>query len=217
MRKLCMLLAVVFCFAVGGVYATWKYGGLPVEPKDQELPISLVAFDFPEQVLPGGGEVDAEMGENHFYLIWLILWEDVKDYGLNVSSSSPLHNFLKNNDYLHCNQKMTGGNAKFVVNPSDTEDTDNLYYCLEYVSSTKYYCYTFSIADLEREASTKGEIPVYRTTLEVVNGEWDDTTSVSGYANVEKMGVGSLPSAASQYRVKYSIDPETWYPAQKEA
>ena len=67
MRKLCILLAVVFCFAVGGIYATWEYGGLPLEP------------------------------------------------------------------------------------------------------------------------------------------------------NVEKMGTGSLPSAASQYRVKYSIDPETWYSAKKEA
>ena len=210
MRKLLLILGILLCFTVGGVYATWKYAGFSPKSTEDKLPVALNLFDFPEHVLPGGGEVEKEEGHNHYGLIELIL--NTSDYALNKGASQ-LPNYLEQNKYLHCNQKTSGMNVKFVLNPTKVPETGNLYYCLEYVSENKFYCYTFDMEELESQIGT--EIVVYRTALEKINGKWDDTTSVKGYATAEELGEGALSniSAYPQYDVKCSIDVANWHSA----
>lgn len=99
-------------------------------------------FEYPpEEILPGGEMEDAELGESHFALIDLILNERDKGYGLNYSNNVVLHRYLKNQPVVYSNQKVSGGNLKFILDPKN--NTHGLYYCIEKVSDTEYYIYLF--------------------------------------------------------------------------
>ena len=206
-RILPLMLAILTILSAGGVYATWRYAEFGATPVQTNVSLSLSVFDYPpEEILPGGEMQEAELGKNHFGLIELILWEDVKDYGLNINNNALIHQHLKKNRVIYSNQKISGGNMKFILDPKN--NTHGLYYCIEKVSNTEYLCYTFEIDDLATAAGSNNEIPVYRTTLAKTD-LWEATTSYLGYAQVKRLS--DLGTSADPNTIAYSVDVDSWH------
>ena len=200
-----LFLMTVLC--IGGVYATWTYSQLPPSPAEQTMGLSLMVFEYPpEQILPGGDTQEAPLGQNHLALIELILNERDKGYGLNIKDNVVLHQYLKRQPVVYSNQKVSGGNLKFILDPKN--NTHGLYYCLEKVSDTEYYAYTFSTDALSTASGTNLEIEAYRTTL-LKTDKWRATTSYVGYAKVERLS--DLGVSADPNTISYSIDVSTWH------
>ena len=193
--------------SIGGVYATWKYGGGPSQPAEHIMGLSLAVFEYPpEEILPGGGMEEAVLGEDHYGLIDLILNEREKGYGLNISNNVVLHRYLRNQNVVYSNQKVSGGNLKFILDPKN--NTHGLYYCLEKVSDTEYYAYTFSTDALSTASGSSAEIVAYRTTL-LKTDKWRATTSYLGYAQTKSLS--DLGESADPNTIRYSIDVSTWH------
>ena len=113
---LSLMLAVIL--TVGGVYATWTYSLDYSELDTEEIGITLSVFDYPpEEILPGGEMEDAELGGDHFALIDIILNEKDKSYGLNINNNVLLHQYLRKQKVVYSNQKVSGGNLKFILDP----------------------------------------------------------------------------------------------------
>ena len=208
MKYLSLILCLVVILSIGGVFATWKYAELSPAEKDQSIDMSLSVFDYPpEQILPGGDTEQATPGENHNKLIDLILNEAEKGYGLNEGSNTLLHSLLREDKYVYSNQKTTGGNLKFIIDPKNAFNTFGLYYCLEKVSDTLYYCYTFDINALSTASGTSDYITVYRTSL-VKTDNWRAPVSYEGVAQTVKLS--DLGISADSQSLKYSIDMASW-------
>ena len=143
--------------SIGGVFATWHYAYGTVANVKEDLSVSLSEFEWkPDEILP----TESEIGENHLALIELILNENKKGYGLNYDNKHVLEEYLENHRIIFSNQKVTGGNLKFV-----SDETNQLYYCVEKISDTMYYAYTFSYPDLNSVKGTTTVMPVYRRFL----------------------------------------------------
>lgn len=139
-RYMAFLCSLFILASVGGVFATWYYTYETVQNTQEDLSVSLSEFEWkPEQILP----TESEIGENHLALIELIMNESDKGYGLNYDSKQVLEGYLDRYGLVFSNQKVSGGNLKFV-----SDETDQLYYCVEKISDTMYYVYTFSVSDL---------------------------------------------------------------------
>ena len=208
MKYLSLILCIVVIFSIGSAYATWKYACLSPAEKDQSIDISLSVFDYPpEQILPGGDTEQATPGENHNKLIDLILNEAQKGYGLNIGSNVLLHSLLRQNKYVYSNQKVSGGNLKFNIDPKNAFNTYGLYYSLEKVSDTLYYCYTFEINALSTASGTSQYITVYRTSL-VKTDKWRAPVSYEGVAQTVKLS--DLGVSADSQSLRYSIDMASW-------
>lgn len=206
-RILLPLICLMLVLSMGGVYATWLYAGGPIQPAEQEMMLSLAVFEYkPEEILPGGEKEEAVLGEDHFGLIDLILNENKKGYGLNISNNVVLHKYLKNQKVVYSNQKVSGGNLKFILDPKN--NTHGLYYCLEKVSDTEYYAYTFSTDALATASGSSAEIVAYRTTL-LKTDKWRATTSYLGYALTRRLS--DLGESADPNTIAYSIDVSTWH------
>lgn len=206
MRLTLLFLCMLLVLSTGGVYATWKYAEANPLPTETNLPISLSVFDYPpEQILPGGNTEQAQLGENHFKLIDLILWESKKGYGLNINDNVLIHQYLQKNDVVFSNQKISGGHLKFILDPKN--NTHQLYYCIEKVSDTLYYTYTFDINALATASGTTEYITVYRTSLEK-SSEWRATTSYAGVAQTKRLS--DMGASADSQSLTYSIDVTTW-------
>ena len=196
---------LLLIMTVTGVSAMWTYFYDPA-PKENAFDHVLNLFDYPpEEILPGGGAEAPPAGENHFKLIELILNEDKKNYGLNFSNQ--LHNYLKSDGVLYSNQKVQGGNLKFILDAKN--NTHGMYYALEKVSDTVYYAYTFGTDDLEAVGGTDEEILVYRTILEKTD-KWRATTTHPGYAPTKS--IRALGYSADSNSIPYSIDMAKWHP-----
>ena len=208
-RLFFLYMGIIALLSTGGVFATWQYANGAIPPTSEIISISLGEFEFaPEQILPGGDVVDSELGENHLWLIDLILNENGKDYGLNYAPNGVLHSYLKNEGVVFCNQKTSGGNLKFIL---DTKyNTHKLYYCLEKKSDTEYYCYTFGTDALSSVGGSAAEMEVYRTIL-VKTDKWRSTTSSRGLAKTKLLS--SMGASASSGSILYSIDVTTWHSA----
>ena len=192
--------------SIGGVFATWKYAELSPEEENQEIGMSLSAFEYPpEQILPGGDTTGAEVGENHNKLIDLVLNEAKKGYGLNINNNVLIHQYLKNNKVIYSNQKISGGNLKFILDPNN--NTHGLYYCVEKVNDSLYYCYTFDVDSLATASGTDMYIEVYRTSM-VKTDKWRATTSYLGVAQTKSLS--DMGVSADSQALKYSIDVTTW-------
>lgn len=201
-----LALCLIMLLSVGGVFATWKYAELSPDEISQEIGISLSVFDYPpEQVLPGGDTVEAAIGENHNKLIELILWENDKGYGLNINNNVLIHQYLKSHNVVYSNQKISGGNLKFILDPHN--NTHGLYYCIEKIDNNLYYCYTFDINHLSTASGTTEYITVYRTSL-VKTDIWRATTSYEGIAQTKHLS--DMGVSADSQSLKYSIDVTTW-------
>ena len=206
-RFLTAMVCLITIFSIGGVYATWQYAAYNAADAETQIGASLSTFDYPpEQILPGGDVEDAELGEDHYGLIDRILNEDNKNYGLNLSTNNVLHKYLKDDGYVFSNQKVSGGNLKFILDVK--YNTYGLYYCLEYISATEYYCYTFETDDLSTVGGSTTEIVAYRTIL-VKTDKWRATTSYKGYALTKR--VDAMGASADSNSIRYSIDMSTWH------
>jgi len=147
------------------VYAIWRYSEISTTPGEKSVNVSLSVFYYPpEEVLPGGNPEDIAIGENHFALIEIILNEKDKRYWLNVNNNSVLYQYLERNGIIYSNQKVSGGNLKFVLDPKN--NTHKLYYILAKESDTLYYIYTFSVDDLSTKSGSTTRILTFRTRLE---------------------------------------------------
>lgn len=199
MRYMVLLSSLFVLASIGGVFATWHYTYEHVANVEEGLSVSLSEFEWkPEQILP----TESEIGENHMALIELILNENNKGYGLNYDNKHVLEQYLNREGVIFSNQKTSGGNLKFV-----SDETNQLYYCVEKISDTMYYAYTFAYGDLNSAKGTASAMPVYRTVLEKTD-IWRAPKSYFGYAQTELLrafGAESLPGTLA-----YSIDPSTW-------
>ncbi|MBQ4120880.1 MAG: hypothetical protein IJD35_02575 [Clostridia bacterium] len=206
-RTSAALLCFLFLLSVGGAYATWKYATIGPTPGNLELSIPLNDFEYsPEEILPGGSNTESELGGDHYTLVDLILNTGQKGYGLNEPTGTLIHNYLNSQPVIYSNQKITGGNLKFILDPKN--NTHGLYYCIQKISDTEYYSYTFSSNYLSTTVGTENEILVYKTIL-VKTDQWDATVSYVGYAKVRSLsdwGVNADPNT-----LPYSIDVETWH------
>jgi hypothetical protein len=107
---------------------------------------------------------------------------------------------------LFSNQKISGGNLKFILDPKN--NTHKLYYVIEKSSDTLYYIYTFSTDALATASGTEIEIEVYRTTVEKSN-KWVATVSYKGAAKTLRLS--DINVSADSQSQKYSINIETWH------
>ena len=206
LRFIPLLVCFLIIITVGGAYATWNYAVLAPPNVQQNVNISLSVFDYPpEQILPGGDTETAPLGENHLKLIELILWEDDKDYGLNINNNAVIHQYLKSHKVVYSNQKISGGNMKFILD--SRHNTHGLYYCVEKVSDTLYYCYTFDVNALSTASGTSKYITVYRTSL-VKTDQWKATTAYEGVAQTKRLS--ELGESPDSHSLSYSIDTTTW-------
>ena len=191
-----MLLALT----VTGAFATWIYYYDP-EPLEQGLESYMGEFAWePEEILP----TESELGKNHLALIELILNENNKGYGLNYDKKQVLESYLNSVGIIFSNQKTTKGNMKFV-----SDETKALYDCVEKITDTMYYAYTFVVADLRGAAGTADRIPVYRTVLEKTD-KWRAPKSYFGYASTIPLSALSVDSLPGEF--SYTINVDTWRP-----
>ena len=201
-----LLLCLLTILSIGGAFATWKYADLSADEVNQDLSLSLSVFEYPpEQILPGGDTEQAQLGENHLKLVELVLWEDKKGYGLNINNNVLIHQYLKNNKVVYSNQKISGGNLKFILDPHN--NTHGLYYCVEKIDNSLYYVYTFDVDELATASGTTEYITVYRTSL-VKTDEWRSTVSYLGIAQTKSLS--SMGVSADSQSLRYSIDVTTW-------
>ena len=189
------------------VYGSWIYYADTV-PFGYTVLKKMGEFEYaPEEVLPGGSESnqEVELGGNHFALIDLILNEKDKGYGLNINNSVIIHQYLKKQSVVYSNQKVSGGNLKFILDPKN--NTHGLYYCVQKVTDTEYNVYTFSFYDMDQAKGTNTEIQVYKTVL-VKTNKWNATKSYIGYAKVRTLT--TLGVSADPNTIPYSVDIATW-------
>lgn len=187
------------------VYGAWVYYQDTL-PREYNVYHQLGEFGYaPEEVIPGG-EHEAALGENHLALIDLVLNEKQKGYGLNAGINVLLHQYLRSQPVVYSNQKVSGGNLKFILDPKN--NTHGLYYCLEKVTDDLYYCYTYTESDLEAAEETDVEILAYRTLLEKTD-KWQATKSYIGYAKVEELSAFKV--SADPQSEPYAIDVRTWH------
>ncbi|MBR5280317.1 MAG: hypothetical protein IKU26_05055 [Clostridia bacterium] len=207
-HSLTLFMAILLLLSVGGVCATWTYTYQDCQDvQGNYMGIQLALFDYPpEEILPGGEMEEAELGGDHFALVDLVLNENEKGYGLNINNNVVLHQYLKRQKVVYSNQKVSGGNLKFILDPQN--NTHGLYYCVEKVSDTEYYCYTFSEDALATASGSSNEIVAYRTTLTKTD-RWRATTSYMGYAKVRSLS--ALGESADPQAIPYSIDINTWH------
>ena len=194
-----LLILSIITVSIGGVFATWHYAEQPALDDSTNLNVSLIEFMWePEEILP----TESEIGENHLALIELVLNEKNKGYGLNYDKKQVLESYLNSKGYIFSNQKTSGGNIKFV-----SDETNQLYYCIEKVNDTLYNAYTFTYNDIRTAAGTNTKIVVYKTLL-VKTDKWRATQTFFGYAKVKPLrdyGASNLSGELS-----YTIDFENW-------
>ena len=205
---LCVFLSIFSLLFCGGVSATWIFAEPTVPSVDGDFSsVSISVFDYnAEEILPGGGVEIPDIGQNHYTLIDKILNETNKNYGLNQSTSNVLHSYLKSKGVVYSNQKVSGGNLKFIIDPQN--NTHGLYFVLEKVSDTHIHCYTFTYLDLVDASGTSKEMAVYQTHL-IKTNEWNMTTSHKGLAKTVRLS--DIGVSADSNSSSYSIDIESWY------
>lgn len=208
-KRIFTIIALIcsFCWIISGVgvYAVWTYFA-DVPSTDDTVSMTTGQFGYKvEEVVPGGDH-QAILGQNHLVLIDLILNEDDKGYGLNINDNVLLHQYLKRQKVVYCNQKTSGGNLKFILDPSN--NTHGLYYCIEKVSDTEYHNYTYSVQDLIDAEGTNNEITTYKTIF-IKTDEWRATLAYQGKAQV--ITLSSQGVSATSGSEPYAIDVTTWH------
>lgn len=199
MRYTSFLCCLLLLASIGGVFAMWYYVEDSAESVTDTMGITISEFEWaPDEILP----TESEIGESHLALIELILNENEKGYGLNYDKKNVLEGYLNQYGVVFSNQKTSGGNLKFV-----SDETKQLYYCVEKVSDTLYYAYTFSYNDLNMAIGTNTAIAVYRTILEKTD-EWRAPRSYFGYAQTQPLR--DLGAENTSGTLAYSIDIATW-------
>lgn len=117
-----------------------------------------------------------------------------------------MHSYLKKQPVVFSNQKVSGGNLKFILDAKN--NTHGLYYCLEKVDDATIYVYTFSVDELSTASGSNNEITAYRTTLEKTD-KWRATKSYLGYAKTKNLR--DMDVSADSNTIGYSIDVASWH------
>ena len=182
---LTLIFLVVAVFATD-VYAKWIYYA-PLDPLGTSFNLSIEEFHYaPEQILPDNEYSD--LHENHLNTITLVL-EHVT-YGINADSnkSNVIHDNLSGNgSVLYLNQKINKGNMKFFYDFFTGQDeSSHVYFCIEKITDTVYYIYTYSRSDLtQNRVGTDERITAYKTVMEKGDdGIWAGVYSLQGTAKV---------------------------------
>ena len=198
-----VLVAIVMIMTTVGAFATWRYAEGPPNPVENDVALSIVEFTYkPEEILPGGSNQQAQLGQNHVELITIIV-EEVT-YGLNSTAGQNkqiIHkNLINPGDVLYCDQHTTGGNLnKLMVEESD--NAQQLYFVIKKISDTEYHTFTMKHSDIEKAVYT--EIEVYLTVMEKgTNGIWVAARSYVGTARVS--APGKVPKAIDVNSFVYS-------------
>ena len=209
-RAAALLLCLVMMLTVSGVYAIWVYPEIPLPPISDALGLDMGIFEYaPEEILPGGDANDGTVtpGESHLGLMGLVL-NEATNFGLNLGDKSVIHSNLQTRTVLFCNQNASGKNLKHLLNNKD--NTYGLYFCVEKVTDTMYYLYSFALSDLPDMGGHLGEISVYKTVMEKTD-IWRGTVSYLGHAQVKGLTeMGASPLNDKDTSV-YSIDVTTWH------
>ena len=180
LRLKCLSITIVFAllmiFTIGGASANWFYPGLGAVDKTLQYQLEALYWDGSED-LPDD-DIATQLGQNHMDLIQKII-NDLR-YGLNSTSSTLMHNYLKKDgDVLYCEQQVSGGNLKHLM--IDGTAAYALLFQIEYVSATDYHIYTYNHADAEQFA-IGSSIEVYFTEVMKTNGTWAPTKTRIGTA-----------------------------------
>lgn len=189
----------VVILSVGiGVFATWQYAERLTDPESEKQGFEIGAFDYtPEEIIPGGGAVEAPIGQNHLDLIEVILHEE--DYGLNATKKPIIHNYLQaNGDVVYCDMTTTKGNLKKLMIDSSS-NSQRLYFVVTRISPTEYHTFTMRYSDLSNPVGT--EIETYKTVMIKGNdGEWTAPYSYFGYTKVFDPGIVNVAIDVTSWR-----------------
>jgi len=223
--KIVLPIFLVFCvLTVGGTYATWRYALTPASSASERFDFELGDF-----LWEGSGSLptEDEIGQTHVSLIDQII--NHPEHGLNASGS-----YL--NDQIADRKSgglgWRGGRdtlGSMAVTQSDELEeifglnAAQLDFLIKFESSTRYYLFTTGVDLGERGAcsifgtNTKagsptvplGEnvYPIYRTTVDYIDGTWTATTTVEGYAKSAWYEESRSNANATQIP---SFDPDTF-------
>ena len=207
-RSLLIGLCLLLLLSVSGVYAAWQYCEMPLGSAQSNLDFYVDIFKWQgSDVLPD----DPDAGLAHASLIGKLI--NGEGIGLN-SPDSYLNEQIRNRTRYWSRDTL----GSMAIKQGDSLEalfdlgTENTTFLIHMVSDTTYYIFTTSL-DLGENGSPNYAIgttisPIYRTTVQKVNGTWVAIITEEG----------SAPSAyyeESQLifitRSKIpSFDPEKW-------
>ena len=183
LSKFISVIIVIFLLVtVSGTFATWKYATIPISSEKGYITLKMDVFSWEgSEVLPD----DEEEGLVHAVLIENII--NGEGIGLN-SPDSYLNDQLgtrKNiwrRDTLG-SMAVTQGNA---LNDLFNLESQNVEFLIQMKNDSTYYIFTTSI-DLGENGSPNFAIgetisPIYRTTVNKVNGKWEAVITEEGSA-----------------------------------
>ncbi len=218
------LLLLVALLATGGAYATWWYAKSPADSVS-----SRCAFQLGDFLWEGSGSLptEDELGQNHVSLIDRII--NHPEHGLNASKSylNEQIDDRKSGGLGWRNGRDTLGSM--AVTQSDELDeifgleSAQLDFLIKFESNTRYYLFTTGVDLGERGAcnifgsTTKAGsptvplgspvYPIYRTTVDYIDGKWTAIATAEGYALSAWYEESRSNSDATQIP---SFDPDTF-------
>lgn len=224
MRSVGVILILIPMLVTGGAYAVWEYACQPIDPVKE-----TIEFQMGDFLWSGSGSLptDDVIGENHVSLIDRII--NHPQHGLNASNSYLNQQIKKRQDggLGWRNGRDTLGSM--AVTQSDELDeifglsSDKLQFLIQFVNSNTYYLFTTGVELGERGAcnifgnNTKSGQPtvplgypihpIYRTTVEKINGTWTATETLVGYATSAWYEESRSNANATQIP---SFDPDTF-------
>ena len=180
MLAVCLSLLCLLC--ISGVFAAWQYCEMPLGSAADNLILNVGIFKWQgSDALPD----DEEAGLAHANLINKLI--NGEGIGLN-SPDSYLNEQIKNRT-RYWNRDTLGSMA---IRQGDSLEslfdlnTENTTFLIHMASSTTYYIFTTSL-DLGENGSPNYAIdttisPIYRTTVQKVNGTWVAVITEEGSA-----------------------------------
>ena len=208
---------LVFVCSGMGVYATWIYMEGEATSVESNPNIFIEEFDWtPEEILPD--EPEPAPGEDTALTSHLDLLKEIvsgSGIGLNTSNSYLNQEIArrKKGTWLFVPKRDTLGsmavrqdeklNDQFKL---DQRSMSFLIYFPDY-NDTLYYIYTWDKTAQKVVGATV--VPVYRTTVQKVNGVWDDENWVctKGYATAAYYEESRNDA---DYSKLLSIEPDSW-------
>ncbi len=205
LSRLVMIITLcITLLTVSGVFATWYYVSDPT-PQGVQTNLLLTANEFYWEGAEELPESD-KVGENHIALIERIT---LSDQGLNTPSSS-LSKYISdriddNKDNTASVAPVPGGNLKNIFNTPEIALLDFMIHHTLDENGEIIACdvYTFESALTEKQQIGKTIYPVYKTTLNYVDGMWKAVLSRVGSAMTMKYD-------AQQGGTRITIDPSSW-------
>ena len=207
-RLLLPLLCLVLLLSTTGAYAAWIYCETPLYPTSDNVQFGVDIFHWEgSEVLPD----DEEEGLAHATLIDRLI--NGEGIGLN-SPDSYLNEQIRNRD-RYWNRDTLGSMAITQGSALTTLfdlNTENVTFLIQTVNSSTYYIFTTSL-DLGENGSPTYAVgttisPIYRTTVNLVNGTWVATVTEEGSATSAYYEESQL-IFITRSKIP-SFDPDSW-------